>query len=320
MKINKRVQFLLFFLLLLLCFWNIVTDTPKETEKRYNISVVIRGKMDDSWSNLKKGAENAAEDMGVNLRFVAAIEGNTAEEQIELLKAEAEGTDAIVISPVNRVLLKESILELYKAKKPVILMESGISGENSIPIIQCDNEALGQSLAKNVINHGIRNKKILILSGNAMCSSVTDRQKSFMRTMEETENECFLVSTGKFEWQDIYLLLKERKPDVAVALDTKILENLVKANKKYGKEEEETKVSVYGVGCSSTVLQDLENKDIVTIAVEDDFSIGYLGVQEAVKAIEKKETTSNESIRYILTNSELMYNDVNQKLLFPFIK
>ena len=104
MKINKRVQLLLLFLLLILCTWNIVTDIPSELEESYNISIIIRGKMDDSWSNLKKGAENAAEDLNVNLRFVAAIDGNTAEEQIELLKQELEGTDAINISPVNRVL------------------------------------------------------------------------------------------------------------------------------------------------------------------------------------------------------------------------
>lgn len=81
MKINKRVQLSLLLLLLLYCLWNIITDLPDRTEKTCNISLIIRGKMDDSWSNLKKGAENAAEDLNVNLRFVAAIEGNTAEEQ-----------------------------------------------------------------------------------------------------------------------------------------------------------------------------------------------------------------------------------------------
>ena len=320
MKINKRVQLLLLFLLLILCTWNIVTDIPSELEESYNISIIIRGKMDDSWSNLKKGAENAAEDLNVNLRFVAAIDGNTAEEQIELLKQEVEGTDAIIISPVNRVLLQDQIVDLAKRKKPIILMESTISGNHSIPVIQSDNLEMGKTLAESVINHGVRNKNVLILSGNAMCSSVIERQKGFMEAMVETENKCSIVSAGSFEVDGIYRLLCERQPDVAVALDTKLLENLVKANKKYASQYPDTKVEIYGSGCSSTVLKDLENKDIVAITAEDDFSIGYLCVQEAVNAIKGKDTTSNNDIRYIITNSAQMYSDTNQRLLFPFVK
>lgn len=320
MKINQRVQFLLLFLLLLLCTWNIITDIPDETEESYNISIIIRGKMDDSWSNLKKGAENAAEDLNVNLRFVAAIDGNTAEEQMELLEQEVEGTDAIIISPVNRVLLQDKIFDLVKRKKPIILMESGISGENSIPIIQSNNLEMGKTLAESVINHGVTNKKILILSGNAMCSSVIDRQKGFMETMEATDNQCSIISAGNFEPDGIYSLLREREPDVVVALDTKILENLVKANKTYKNQYPDKNIDVYGAGCSSTVLKDLENKDIVAITAEDDFSIGYLGVQEAVNAIKGNQTSSNSDIRYIITNSVQMYSDTNQRLLFPFVK
>lgn len=320
MKINKRMQLILIFLLLALCSWNIITDVPDTTEQSYNISIIIRGKMDDSWSNLKKGAENAAEDLNVNLRFVAAIGGNTAEEQIELLQQEIEGTDAVLISPVNRVLLRDYIKDLADTNKPLILIESGISGENSIPIIQSDNVQMGKTLAESVINHGIRNKKVLILSGNGMCSSIIDRQRGFMQAMEDTENECSIVSAGSFEPEAIYVLMKDREPDVVVALDTAILENLVKGNAIYKTNYPDRKVGIYGSGCSSTVLKALENNEIVEITASDSFSIGYLGVQEAVKAIEKRAASSNEDIRYILTNSNKMYTDNHQKLLFPFVK
>lgn len=320
MKINKRVQLSLLFLLLLLCVWNIITDLPDRTEKTYNISLVIRGKMDDSWSNLKKGAENAAEDLNVNLRFVAAIEGNTAEEQSELLEKEMDGTDAIIVSPVNRTLLKDQILSMVKRKKPVILIESGISGKNSVPIIQSDNVAMGKTLAQSIINHGVHKKKILIFSGNGMYSSVIDRQKGFMEAMEETENQCTIVSAGNFEPEGMYHMFRECEPDVAVALDTKLLENLVRAKEIYQEQCPDEDVSLYGAGCSSTVLKDLENQDIVAITAEDDFAIGYLSVQEAVNAIQGKKTESNSDIRYILTHSLQMYNDTNQRLLFPFVK
>ena len=321
MKMNRYIQLAILILLTLLCIWTIGGfSRPKRNERSYNISVIIRGKMDESWDNLKKGAENAAEDLNVTLRFVAAIEGNTAQEQIDLLYQEAEGTDAILISPVDQTALKDPISDVIHSNIPVILIESGISEKNTFLSIQCDNEALGRGLARSVINYGNKKGEILILCGDARCTSVADRQKGFMENMQETENHCSILNEGSFSSEDILERLKEKKPDVAVALDTDILKKLVKAAQEYRTGHPDTSLHIFGAGCSSGVLKELENKNIVTIAAEDDFSIGYLGIQEAVAAIEGKGAKSNNKIRYIITNSDHMYDDENQKLLFPFVK
>lgn len=320
MRVKGYSQLLILFLLVLLSLWKIVGISDEKPEKSHNISIIIRGKMDDGWSNLKKGAESAAEDLNVNLRFVAAIDGNTAEEQIELLRQEAEGTDAILISPVSRTLLKDPILQTVKKNIPVVLIESGLSEMEKLPIIQCNNEEMGRNLAQTVINHGNRKKKILVVSGNAICTSVIDRQKGFMEVMSETENECMILNNGSFSADDLEKRIKEEKPDVAVALDTKVLESLTKAAKTVKKENGNSMMQIYGAGCSSEILNHLENREIVSIAAQDDFSIGYLGVREAVAAIEGKKAVSNKEIRYILTNATHMYDDKNQRLLFPFVK
>ena len=321
MKMNRYIQLVILILLTLLCIWTIGGfSRPKQNESGYNISVIIRGKMDESRDNLKKGAENAAEDLHVTLRFVAAIEGNTAQEQIDLLYQEAEGTDAILISPVDQTALKNPISDVIHSKIPVILVESGISEKNTFLSIHCDNEALGRGLARSVINYGNQKEEILVLCGDARCTSVADRRKGFLENMKETKNRCSILHEGGFSSEDILSQLKEKEPDVAVALDTDVLKNLVKASKDYKTGYPNASLQIFGAGCSSEVLKELENKNIVTIAAEDDFSIGYLGIQEAVAAIEGKGAKSNSKIHYIITNSDHMYDDENQKLLFPFVK
>lgn len=320
MRGRRWIPLIILLLLGGLILWKMVGIPEEKNDSGYNISIIIRGKMDESWSNLKRGAESAADELNVNLRFVAAIEGNTAEEQTELLRQEAEGTDGIVISPVSRILMKDPIAEQVSKKKPIVLVESGLAGETIAPTIQCDNQELGRALAESVINHGNQKKKILIFSGNSICTSVVDRQKGFMKAMEKTKNECSIISSGSFTQEAIYEKLSEERPEVAVALDTRILENLVEAEKKYKKEDSNAKLEVYGAGCSSKILKALESKEIVSIGAEDDFSIGYLCVQEVVAAIEGKKVESNKQIRYIITNAEHMYSDENQRLLFPFVK
>lgn len=320
MSWKKRLQIILLILLILLCLTRIAKPPRNREEENYNISFIVRGSMDKSWSNLKRGAEDAAADLNVNARFVASLEGNTAEEQLELLDKEMEGSDAVLIAPVNRILMKNEILEISKKKTPLLMFESGISGENDIPLLCCDNEQMGRDMAETMINHGNIKGKIIIFSGNGICSSVTDRQKGFLSVMEETDNACIIVSAGSFQPEALAEILKEEKPDAVIALDDRIVENLTKAGRIYRQENIENKLQIYGIGCSSDILKSLENQELISIAAQDDYAIGYLGVQEALAAIQGKRVEGNQEIRYIITNSNRMYDDVDERLLFPFVR
>lgn len=319
--IKKRVVILLVFgLFLFYSLWEIVSVSENKPEERYNISVIIRGKMDDNWENLKRGAERAAEEWSVNLRFVSAIDEDDAQEQIELLKQEAEGTDAILLSPVNHELLSEPTLKVVKEGVPVVLIESGITQNNNLPVIQSDNEGIGESLARTVVNYGNQKKNIMILNGSSLSTSIEGRNKGFLKYMKKTENKCSVKKKGLFSVQEIVSCLSEEEQEVVVALDTQVLNTLIKAARVYKKENPDSEMQIYGVGCNGEILKALENRELVSLVVEDDFSIGYLGVQEAVQAIRGNKPESNDNIRFIVTNSEYMYEEENQKLLFPFVK
>lgn len=315
-----KLQIFLLGTLILICLLQIADPSRNREEPSYNISIIVRGNMDRSWSNLKRGAEDAAADLNVNVRFVASIEGNTAQEQLELLDKELEASDAILISPVNRILMKEPLLALSKKKPPILLFESGISGENDIPLLCCDNMQMGRDMAEAVINHGNIKANIIIFSGNGICSSVTERQKGFLSVIEETKNHCTIVSAGSFRPEALAKTLEEKQPDAVIALDDRILENLTKAGRIYRRTHTKSKLQIYGIGCSSEILRSLENQEIVSIAAQDDYAIGYLGVQEAVASVQGRIVSGNENIRYILTNSNHMYDDVDQRLLFPFVR
>lgn len=320
MKWKKKIQFMLLAMLILVCLMRIAGAPPDNKEKNYKVSIIFRGNMDQSWENLKRGAEDAAADLKVDLHFTASLEGNTAEEQLELLNKELGVSDAILISPVNRILLKEPLLKLAKKKTPVLMFESGISGENDILLFCCDNEQMGRDMAETVVSHGNAKEKIIVFSGNGICSSVTQRQKGFLEVMEDIGNQPVIVSAGSFQPEALAEILARENPRVVIALDDRILENLIKAGRTYRGKNTGNQLKIYGIGCSSEILKCLENEEIVSIAVQDDYAIGYLGVREAVAAIKGEDTKGNENIRYIITNSDHMYDDMDQRVLFPFVR
>ncbi len=320
MKEKKKILFLLLAMLILVCLMRIIGAPTDKNQKNYKISLIVRGNMDQSWVNLKRGAEDAAADLKVDLHYVASLEGNTAEEQLELLDKELGVSDAILISPVNRILLKEPLLKLAKKKTPVLMFESGISGENDIPLFCCDNVQMGRDMAETVTDHGNMKEEIIVFSGNTICSSVTQRQKGFVEVMEDTENHYRIVSAGSFQPEALAEILDREKPRGAIALDDRILENLIKAGRIYRGRNGGDQLQIYGIGCSSEILKCLENQEIVSIAVQDDYAIGYLGVREAVAAIKGEDVKGNENIRYIITDSDHMYDDMDQRVLFPFVR
>ena len=55
----------------------------------------------------------------------------------------------IFLCLLNR--MKDPILKLSKNKTPLLMFESGISGENEIPLLCCDNEQMGRDMAQAMI-------------------------------------------------------------------------------------------------------------------------------------------------------------------------
>lgn len=308
---------ILFFSLYILSRETNVKEIPVK-----NISVITRGKLSESWENFKQGAEQAGTDLNANIRMISLgnEESSKLEEQIELLEREVNSdADAIVIAPVDHEKMAESLVKM-KRNIPVILVESSVDSRQQYEIIACDNKKMGSALAEEVMRHGNLRKKILLIGGDISCSSVLDREEAFRNTMKISYNEILEWDKADYSSETILSYLKSNNVDVIVAFDTEILENAAKALKEYEDQYPPQLTELYGVGSSSKVIRYLENDNIVSIVVQDDYSMGYLGVRDAINAINGKEEKEKTEIAFKIVDHEHMYSEENQRLLFPFVR
>lgn len=308
---------ILFFSLYILSRETNVKEIPVK-----NISVITRGKLSESWENFKQGAEQAGTDLNANIRMISLgnEEANKLEEQIELLEREVNSdADAIVIAPVDHEKMAGS-LEKMKRNIPVILVESSVDSRQPYEIIACDNKKMGTALAEEVMRHGNLRKKILLIGGDISCSSVLDREEAFRNTMKISYNTILEWEEADYSSDTILNYLRTNNVDVIVAFDTEILENAAKALKEYEDQYPPQLTELYGVGSSSKVIRYLENDNIVSIVVQDDYSMGYLGVRDAINAINGKEEKEKTEIAFKIVDHEHMYSEENQRLLFPFVR
>jgi len=287
-----------------------------------NISVITRGKLSESWENFKQGAEQAGTDLNANIRMISLgnEEANKLEEQIELLEREVNSdADAIVIAPVDHEKMTAS-LEKMKRNIPVIMVESSVDSRQPYEIIACDNKKMGTALAEEVMRHGNLRKQILLIGGDISCSSILDREEAFRNTMKISYNTILEWEGADYSSDTILNYLRTNNVDVIVAFDTEILENAAKALKEYEDQHPPQLTELYGVGSSSKVIRYLENDNIVSIVVQDDYSMGYLGVRDAINAINGKEEKEKTEISFKIVDHEHMYSEENQRLLFPFVR
>ncbi|HEX5780551.1 MAG TPA: substrate-binding domain-containing protein, partial [Solirubrobacteraceae bacterium] len=99
-------------------------DVNLTQEKDVTIAMVTHGDGGSFWSVAKKGAEAAAEDLGVTLKYSES--NNDPEEQAQLIEAAVtEEVDGLAVSAPNPDAIRDAVKTAVDAGIPVITLNSG---------------------------------------------------------------------------------------------------------------------------------------------------------------------------------------------------
>jgi simple sugar transport system substrate-binding protein len=98
------------------------------------IAMVTHGDGGSFWSVAKKGAEKAAEDLGVTLKYSES--NNDPEEQAQLIEAAVtEGVDGLAVSAPNPDAIRDALATATDAGIPIITLNSGAEESASLGAI-----------------------------------------------------------------------------------------------------------------------------------------------------------------------------------------
>ena len=136
------------------------------------LSVLFRDTESSGWAIGRQGMEQAADELGAELRFLNLTTQNDGEEQAELLRREAEGgAGALVVIPADSVALS-AILIGGGVSCPVVTLESPVAGGAGEVVL--DNEQLGRRLAEALLEDWTSGP-VLLLDTAPGCAGVTAR-------------------------------------------------------------------------------------------------------------------------------------------------
>lgn len=321
-KNHERQMVILVLILIIVGFAGVLTYTyindtwnEKEAEK---ISVIVYGENADRWATLKQGLDQGADDFNVDINFVTMSTEHNPSEQIRLLNREIEnGAKGIILAATDSSKMDDAVKEILD-ELPLVTIETNVESAPVLSYISADNYSMGLNIGRSVILNNNLEKKIAVLVSDDQRESFSDRYRGLIDCLKNTQNIMKEWKMGKGDFnQTLFVekMMREEPVDVIVALDDTSLEAVVDAIL-----ESKIKVEAFGIGSTDKIVHYLDEGIIKSIVFQNEFNMGYLGVQVITNELRDTKVVIDTKIEYRAVNKKTMYNPDNQRLLFPIVQ
>ncbi len=273
------------------------------------MSVILRDG-DGGVSTMRKGMEQAAEDLNVELRFLTPAEDNNAAEQVLLLEREvAGGAPAVVLLPADRELLSGAV-SAAAGKTTLVTVETDMTAWGAAASVSMDHHALGEALGATAM-HGVpAGGTVLLLDSLPGDNGIRERLEAAREVLEREGRQ-----VREYQWSGDEALfadiLRIERPGAVIAFEAAALAEVAELSRG------ENFPLLYGCGSTTGIAAALEKGRVTAIAAVNVFSAGYLAVEAAASLARHEDWTGAPTVAFSVVRQETMYESDNQKLLFP---
>lgn len=322
-KIHVRVFVLLCFVTAIALSMILLQQTIETKKEPYRLIFISKtiDSHNDFWTSLIDGAELAAEELDVEIEVV----GGSAEEDVDgqIRKIEEsidKKPDAILVAPCDYSKTSDVLQQVVDNGIPLILLDSVIDRDIAVSVVSTDNRLAGKELGeftRNLLEH---NSVIGIIGHVKGTSTAMEREEGIKEGLGDAKEKIADIVYCDSSYEKAYSLTTDmltRYPDIDVLIGTNEYAT-VGAARAVKDMELAGKVKMVGFDNSVEEIQLLEEGVLRGIVIQKPFNIGYLGVDQAVKAITGKGADKKVDSGCKLITKENLYEEENQRLLYPF--
>ena len=309
----------------------LLTAIPGSAQtKKYNITLIPGLTTDGFYITMNKGAQEAAEKLGVNLSFQGAADFNPVT-QIPILDAViARKPDAILIAPTDKKQLIAPLKKASDAGIKVITVDTFIgdtgkyqtgSGDADFPLsyVASDNVEGGRVAARALATAIGKRGKVYVSNVKPGISTTDQREQGFKEEMAKYKN--ITVVETQYNDDDAnkaasqFAAVLARNADLKGVFGANLFSatgaaNGVKAAKKSGR------VKVVAFDAPESIVNDLKNGTVDIAIAQHPGEMGAVGVQYAVDALEGKKIPTRYGTGYTIMNKKNIDDPAVQKFLY----
>ncbi|HWT74136.1 MAG TPA: substrate-binding domain-containing protein [Mobilitalea sp.] len=257
----------------------------------YTVYLITTEKADDFGKTVNQGASDMAKLLGLDYKWVAPQERNSDEQITIFNNAVSAGADAIMISAIDPAKISEAIKDAKTAGVKIVYIDSPANEDGIITLATDDYEA-GVTSGENMINElgevGIKSGSIGIVNVSKKDMDYMNLEKGF-RDAIKADGRFILLDTK-------YTMGNEtiaREASEAFINDNPDLVGLFGTNENItlsiGNAIKNSKKPIIGIGYKSTaaIREMIKAGYIKAVMVENPYTMGYLGMAEALAALKE---------------------------------
>lgn len=269
-------------------------STPSSSQggpAEIKIAVIPKGTTHEFWKSIHAGAVKAQREFaagGTNVQIIwkGPIREDDRDQQIQVVENFiGQRVQGMVLAPLDSQALVAPVETASRAKIPVVIIDSGLNGEDHVSFVATDNYK-GGVLAAREMGRILEGKgKVIVLRYQVGSASTDEREAGFIDTLKKEFPDIQLISDDQYSgatrdsaYQASQNLLNRFGNEVQGVFGPcePVAIGLMLALKDIGKAAGQVKVVGFDAGTQS--VEGLAAGDIQALIVQDPVRMGYLGV------------------------------------------
>ncbi|MHC4789373.1 MAG: ABC transporter substrate-binding protein [Planctomycetota bacterium] len=280
----------------------LLTSCKNKGPKKLSLAVIPKGATHEFWLSVKAGAEKAGKELDVNIDWMAPEKEDDRTQQIAIVENMVlKGVDGIVLAPLDRKALMAPVAKAKAAGIPVVVIDSGLDGADSISFVATDNFKGGQLGGQRTVELIGDKGNLVMLRYQENSASTENRERGWMD----------VINKHKAKNPGVKVLSEEQRAGATKESAQTAAENLLDRFTKDGKLEIDAifcpnessaygmlmalqnkrfagKVKYVGFDASQALIRGLFKGEIHGLVLQDPEKMGYLGVKTMVAHLKKQ--------------------------------
>lgn len=270
----------------------------------YRIAVIPKGLTHEFWKSIHAGAMQAEKELtdkgtAVEIDWQGPNKESDREQQIKIVENQiGMGTDAIVLAPLDAKAMVRPVMEAYKNRTPVVIIDSGldIEPDKYVSFIATDNYEGGRKGGERIADLIETRQKddpsfkpgIVLLRYDLGHASTDARERGFLAALEErglsgallSDNQ-YASSTRESAQMKSEALLNQYRDQVNAVFcpNESSVYGMLQALRRTGLLG---KVFLVGFDATPALVEALRQEELHGLVLQDPVRMGYLGVMHAV--------------------------------------
>jgi ribose transport system substrate-binding protein len=237
------------------------------------------------WKAIHAGAVKAGRELDVGIFWKGSQKEDDRAQQITVVEDFiSRGVDGIVLAPLDDRALCRPVQDAAREKIPVVIIDSGLQGEDYISFVATDNYQGGVMAAKRLGGLLGGKGKIFLIRYQEGSASTMERERGFYETVTK-------------DFPGLTLLVQDQYAGATTETAYQLAENLLgrfpDVEGIFAPNESSTfgtlralqesrlagKVRFVGFDSSPKLVQGLQDKHIQGLVLQNPMKMGYMGVK-----------------------------------------